>query len=149
MSWPLARDTVATIIEETTGLLQKGGAPRTFHHYEEAKLEDGVDTRAFWLEIKKMGMRGLISSSPPRWLRYEIDVVTVYRVMTDVTLLHELIALDHLARATRYLDQRLWNQPTSTIESLFLGDDVIAHADIEEVDGALVVRDHLFIDFRP
>lgn len=149
MAWTDARDTIVAIIEESPTLLQKGGSPPSFKLYEEATIDDGVDTRAFWIEIKKMGMRGHISSSPPRWLTYEIEIVTVYRLLRDLELLYELVASDHLARASRYLDQRLWDQPDSTIESLFLGADVIAQAEIEVTPEHLVVRDRLFVEFRP
>lgn len=148
MGWIAARDQLVNIVEGTSPTTKTRGLPGTFKHYADASIEEGPDSRAFWFSIKSMGMKGHITAGLPRWLRYEVDLVTVYRLDSDPTALFEAVALDHLAITTRLFNPSLWGQPTSTIESLALGRDLIGEAEIEEVDGALVVSTRLTVEFR-
>lgn len=150
MGWVQARDQVASIIEATTGLSTAGGVVDKFKHVVEGGAEVAAGTRSFWFDFSRGGMRGHVTIAPPRWFQYPVDLVIVYEDRTDITLLLELIALDHAALAARLPDQTLWDSANSTIESLFVEDgDEIMTFDIEPIEGAFLVKHHMFFEFRP
>lgn len=153
MSWDACHDQIVAICKGTVTTTRKMGLP-SFHHNPRAISEGKLpDSRGFWVEISSMAMKGHITQTLPRWLRYDVDVVTFYKRSADPTELMKAIAADHLAQTTRIGDPTLWGQPTSTIESLFLGDGLIARTELDEVevDGTtvgLLTRLRLTAEFR-
>jgi len=148
MSWPDARDRIIAIVEGTTPTTRKRGMPDKFKHIPSATPDAGNDSRTFAIVIKSMAMKGHISVSLPRWERFAIDVVVAYRGDIDPTALYEVIAADHLALVQRLGNASLWAQPSSTIESLFLGDELIGSAEIVEDEGMMFVSYAARLEFR-
>lgn len=154
MSWPSVRDTLVTIIEGTTPTMARYGAPARLKHHPQAEAKKLPDTRGFWFELVRMAMKGHITSHLPQWLRYELDLVTFYKSTNRPTDLFEIIAADHTAVTTRLADPSRWNQPTSTIESLFLGEELVAETELEPIlngDGdtvGLLARLRMVAEFR-
>lgn len=148
MAWTDARDQIVSIIEGTTPTTKKRGLPGSFRHVAEASEDAIPDARSFWIVITKMSMKGHLSALLPRWFVYDVDLVVAYPDDTDPTLLFEAIAADHAAVMARLPDSSLWGQPTSTIESLYLGRDPVGETDIEDVDGFVLVTFHLTATFR-
>lgn len=151
MAWTDCRDQIVSIVEGTTPTTQKRGMPSAFKHVVEANADGWKPgARSFWLQIRSMAMKGQVTLALPRWFRYEIDLLIVYPVDVDPTIMFEIIAADHAALAARLPDQALWGQPSSTIEGLYLGRDEVLDAEIEtdEGEGIALVTYPLTAEFR-
>lgn len=149
MGWVEARDQIATIIAGTTPTTVKRGLPPKFKHQVEGREDGTLGARGFVIFIREMGHVGQTFAALQRKSRYECDIVIEYPNDIDETLLMEAIALDHEAIADRLPQGSLWNRPTSTIESLFLGDKVIVRASVDVPDqGPVRVAYHLTIEFK-
>lgn len=150
MAWTDCRDRLVSIVEGTTPTTVRRGLPGSFKHVVEASA-DGLmpGARSFWFTIRSMRMKGQVSLSLPRWFRYECDLVIVYPVDADPTLMFEAIAADHAALAARLPDASLWGQPSSTIEGLFLGRDELLDGEIDVQDeGVALVTYPFTAEFR-
>lgn len=150
MAWTNCRDQVVSIVEDTTPTLTKRGLPATFKHVVEASADGFMPgARSFWITIRSMQMKGHAAVNLPRWFRYECDLVIVYPIDADPTLLFEAIAADHAALAVRLPDASLWGQPSSTIEGLFLGRDEVLDAEIDVDEGRMALVTYPFTaEFR-
>lgn len=150
MGWATARDQVATIVRETVDLLKLRGSPQKFRHIKEGDVDKPLQTRDFWFEIRSGRVRGEVTISPPWWFRYPVDLCIAYCELSDPTALFDLIASDHAALAARLPEQHLWLGATSTIESLFDGEEIMMF-DVEAFDDrdVVVVRHHMDWEFRP
>lgn len=120
MSFTACRDQVVSMIEAITGLATDAGWLPTFAHLGvNADVALGVDARTFWFEFERGAMKGNVTIAPPRALRFRAKLRVRYPLLPNPTLLYELIAGDYSALMGTLADLDDWNQPTSTIESLF------------------------------
>lgn len=136
MSWTSAYAQLVVIHEGTSPTTKKAATPAKFKHKPEAsRIQLPGDSRVFFFEIEKIAMKGQITVGLPRWQRAMIHSLVFYAEETDQKTLLEIMAADHLALLTQLGDQSKWNQPTSTIESLFLGGDLLGETKIDRVEG--------------
>jgi hypothetical protein len=155
MAWDECLAQNVTMVRETTDLLTARGAPSKFRYVPDGFIEKpGVQTRDYWYELAGGGMKGVMTIAPPRWIRARVDLCLPYQSLLDRATLQRLVMADHLALAGRLPDAAIWNQPTSTIESLYDIDGdggAIVTFDIEKFDdvGLWLVRHHMHWEFRP
>lgn len=146
MGWVAARDQLVTIIEETTGLSQKGGLPRSLKHYQDGTPEGGLDSRAFFFELIQAADRRLLRSAGATWTTASIDLVVVYREDINPAALLEAQLGDYRAIAVRMLNDVNWGRPSSTITRIGDGEQLLV-ATIERVEGGSLMRVRIPIDF--
>lgn len=145
MAYDHAHSRIVAVVEDTPGLVGDGGLAPRFEHMNEGNAL--ADSRVFFIAIVKMSAKGGNTRVLPMWSRYLCKLVMIYRAQNDITALYGVIAKDHTALVKHVRDAD-WEGATSTIESLWLGSELIGEADIEIVDGAVVVEYGFTLEFR-
>lgn len=138
MGWAEARTQLRSIVEGTTPSTKTravSGADR-FRFSEKVPLDvaTAVASRIFGFRLVSIGgIFGGITANLPRRQRLRAELVVMYKGDIDVDAQQVCLAKDHVELCTRIFNQGNWNQPTSTIEALSLGGDVIGPATIERI----------------